>query len=233
MAQLDNLQPTEICPVSTRTKTPLVLIASGSRSPTRVCISRLIRWSHWLTHAVTFVNITDPYADDPLDPALTSPDASLAAPLQANWAPEVPYRGGSSQVTAHGLEALSAAASRDRASFPHPQASHLDMATTAISYMTQNLHNAPSFPISTRRPTQLSHSPTTSMSSINNINFLLNPQGSLSPPIDPCLRNPPEVRDASIPAPSILAEPRVEQPVESDQEVAYLLRHFAEAPGSW
>jgi len=186
-----------------------------------------------LTQAVTFVNVTDPYAEDPLDPALTSPDASVAAPLQADWAPEATYRSGSNQFTAHGLEALSAAASRDRASFPHSQPSHHDMATTAISYMTQNLHNAPSFPISTHRPTQLSHSPTMSMSSINNINFLLNPQGSLSPPIDPCLRNPPELRDASNSAPAVRTDSRVEQPVESDQEVAYLLRHFAEAPGSW
>lgn len=76
-------------------------------------------------------------------------------------------------------------------------------------------------------------SPTTSINSTNNINFLLNPQNSLSPPIDPSLQNPPEHRDNTLTTTSFLSEPRAEQPVESDQEVAYLLRHFAEAPGSW
>lgn len=191
-------------------------------------------WRHLLTQTVTFVDVTDPYAEEALDPALTSPDTSISAPpTRADWGLDAAYRSRSNQVAAHGLEALSAAASRDRGSFPQTQPSHHDMASTAISYMAQNLHNSPSSPISTRRHVHLSHSPTTSINSTNNINFLLNPQGSLSPPIDPTLRNPPEQREISLSATAFRSESRVEQPVESDQEVAYLLRHFAEAPGSW
>ena len=75
-------------------------------------------------------------------------------------------------------------------------------------------------------------SSTTSINSTNNINFLLNPHSSLSPPIDPSLRNPPEQKDTRFTATPSRSEAKAEQPVESDQEVACLLRHFADAPGS-
>ena len=183
---------------------------------------------------VTFVDVTDPYAGDPLDdPPLTPPDTSISVPLRADCGPDATYRSRSSEVAAHGLEALSAAASRDTDAFLHSQASHHEMASTAISYMAQNLHQSPGSQSSARRYMQMANSPTTSVNLTNNINFLLNPQGSRSPPIDPSLRNPPEQREHSFTATALRPESRVEQPVESDQEVAYLLRHFAEAPGSW
>jgi hypothetical protein len=185
------------------------------------------------TGTVTFVDVTDPYADDPLDPALNSNDASVPTPLRADWGPEATYRTRSSEVAAHGLEALSAAASRDRGSFTQPSSSHHDMASTAISYMSQSLYHSPTSPATSRRNMHMSASPTASMNSTNNINFLLNPQNSLSPPIDPSLQNPPDHRETPYPATNLRSETRHEQPIESDQEVAYLLRHFAEAPGSW
>ncbi len=157
----------------------------------------------------------------------------MSAPLRADWAPSATYRSRSGEFAAHGLEALSAAASRDRGSFQQPQPSHHDMASTAISYMTQNLHHSPSSPISTRRHMHMSTSPAASIDSTANINFLLNPQSSLSPPIDPNLQNPAEQRQSSLSMSALRPESSAEQPVESDQEVAYLLRHFAEAPGSW
>jgi hypothetical protein len=187
-----------------------------------------------LTMSVTFVNVTDPYTEDPVDPDLSSPDIMMSAPpLRADWGPDATYRSRSSEVAAHGLEALSAAASRDRSSFQQSQPSHHDMASNAISYMTQNLHHSPSSPTSIRRHMHLSSSPTNSVNSSNNINFLLNPQSSLSPPIDPNLQNSLEQRENPFSNSSFRAESRTEHPVESDQEVAYLLRHFAEAPGSW
>lgn len=182
-----------------------------------------------LTQTVTFVDVTDPYAEDRSEPSFTSSDTSVSAPSRTEWAPGVNYRSRPSEIAAHGLEALSVAASRDRSSFPQPQISHHDMASTAISYMAQNLQNLPSASVSARRNMHTSHSPTTSISSNNNINFLLNPQGSRSPPIDPSLRNATDHQENS-PSIGFRSEARVEQPAESDQEVAYLLRHFAEAP---
>jgi Fungal Zn(2)-Cys(6) binuclear cluster domain len=186
-----------------------------------------------LTPLVTFVDVSDPYAEDPVDPALSSPDPSSSAPLRADWGPDATYRSRPSEVATHGLEALSAAASRDTGSFARSQPSHHDMASTAISYMSQTLHHSPSSPISTRRHMHVPNSSTASINSNNNINFLLNPHSSLSPPIDPSLQNPPEQRDSRLAAATFRPEAKAEQPVESDQEVAYLLRHFAEAPGSW
>jgi Fungal Zn(2)-Cys(6) binuclear cluster domain len=191
------------------------------------------RLNHLLNDPVTFVDVTNPYAEDVLDPALTSAEALTSTPLRADWGPDPTYRSRSNEVAAHGLEALSVAASRDRGSFRQSQPSHHDMASTAISYMAQNLHHSPSSPTSTRRQIHLSSSPTASINSTNNINFLLNPQNSLSPPIDPNLQNASDQRENSSPAIAVRQDSRLEQPVESDQEVAFLLRHFAETPGSW
>lgn len=143
------------------------------------------------------------------------------------------YRSRNYGAPAHGLDALSAAASRDRGSFQPPQPSHHDMASTAMSYMAQNLHHPPNSPSSIRRHMHMPNSPTVSISSTNNINFLLNPQSSLSPPIDPNLQNAPEQGENSLTGTALRSEVKTEQPLESDQEVASLLRHFAETPGSW
>ncbi len=183
-----------------------------------------------LTQTVTFVEVTEPYAEDPLEPPFNSPDASVSVVSQTEWGPGVSYRSRPNEIAAHGLEALSVAASRDRNSLAQPQISHHDMASTAITYMAQNLQKSTGAPGSTRQHMHTSHSPTTSISSNNNISFLLNPQGSRSPPIDPSLRNAPDHQENS-PSTVIRPQARIEQPAESDQEVAYLLRHFAEAPG--
>ncbi len=226
-------QLTETCLVFIPIRIPSAQIASGSRSRRKVSPSD-VKLYIVLTQSVTFVDVTDPYAEDPVEPTLSSPGASRSAPSRADWGPDASYRSRNSDIAAHGLEALSAAASTDRASFAHPQPSHHDLASTAISYMSQTLHHSSSSPPSTRRQMHL-HMPsssTTSINSTNHINFLLNPHSSLSPPIDPSLRNPPEQGDIRFTGNTSRSEAKAEQPVDPDQGVAYLLRHFADAPGS-
>lgn len=221
----------EICLDFIPTKIPSVLTASGWRFPRKVWHYNPSQ-SQSLTVSVTFVDVTDPYAADPLDPVLST-DAARSGHVRADFGPDAIYQSRSNEAAAHGLEALSAAASRDRGSFPHPQPSHHDMASTAISYMAQNLHHSESSPHPTRRHLHMTNAPSNPTNSTNNINFLLNPHNSLSPPIDPSLQNSSLQRDGLLSTAVLRSDPRTEQPAESDQEVAYLLRHFADAPGSW
>jgi hypothetical protein len=206
-------------------------IASGLRSLRKVWQDKPSQ-GQALTVSVTFVDVTDPYAADPLDPVLST-DAAGSGHTRADFGPNATYQSRSNETATHGLEALSAAASRDRGSFPVSQPSHHHMASTAISYMAQNLHHSESSPRSTRRTLNMHSPPSNSTNSTNNINFLLNPQNSLSPPIDPSLQSSSVQKDGSLSVAALRADPRTEQSAESDQEVAYLLHHFADAPGSW
>ncbi|KAJ6130177.1 transcriptional regulator family: Fungal Specific TF [Penicillium capsulatum] len=108
-----------------------------------------------------------------------------------------------SDADSHGLEALSAVAAHDRG-MPPPTSPSISLSASSNN---------------------------------TNINFLLNPSHSMSPPVDPIVQTP-EQRSASLPTrPAIsrqsTAENRVNDHAETDFEVAFLLRHYAEGPGLW
>ncbi|OJJ47037.1 hypothetical protein ASPZODRAFT_15721 [Penicilliopsis zonata CBS 506.65] len=75
----------------------------------------------------------------------------------------------------------------------------------------------------------------------NNINFLLNPTQSLSPSIDPSIqitgehrRNPSYTPRSITPrGTAIVSGYRLDPDPETHREIAFLLRHFSEAPGLW
>lgn len=187
---------------------------------------------------VVFVDNSDPYNDD-LEATLQESEAAiLAANAQSqNWIGNSDIRDGEVQ----GLEALSTAADHDRFSFPslsdqtHPSMSD-SSPFTAISPPTSSGPSpgrTRSIPPHASPPVSISSNPTSNHN--NNINFLLNPSHSLSPPIDPSIQQP--ARSSSISARSDASRPPAESitgvAAESDHEVAFLLRHYAEAPGLW
>ena len=143
-------------------------------------------------------------------------------------------------MAAHGLEALSAAASQDQYSFMNSSSAPDSQLLAEVAQFNaqQDAHLQQQVsPTASRHPMLPPHSPSASVNSTNNnINFLLNPQSSMSPVIDPSLESPIMNRDSfstSSPVMSTKSRERTERTAESDHEVAFLLRHFAEAPGSW
>ena len=134
----------------------------------------------------------------------------------------------SAQLHSHGLEALSAAAL-----YAPPEANMIaqpmslnrsQFHTTFESASPNNEHGPPAMP-----------SPNT-LSSSNNLNFLLNPSDAMDSPIDPSLMSTqaiPIPQSPSGPATANAQRPRAEGEAESEHKVAYLLRHFSESPGKW
>ncbi|KAI9372931.1 hypothetical protein BJX61DRAFT_505132 [Aspergillus egyptiacus] len=179
---------------------------------------------------VIFVDNSDPYAED-LEAALSETEAAiLAANSQSvGWeGPPIPQAG---RADVHGLEALSTIATHDRLSYP-PLAVDQQSASTAES-VTTPFSNIPTPVSGPHHPNQIPRSipaqisPSISIHSDNgnntNINFLLNPSHPISPSVDPILHHSPDSRASSL----------GEAPVETDYEVAFLLRHFSEVPGPW
>lgn len=173
---------------------------------------------------VIFVDNSDPYATD-LESSLAESNAlALAQSRNQRWGSD----SRTSDADSHGMDSLSAVASQDR--FPYSPHSLPD----SMSYPSPVRSRASAMPPPT--------SPPLSMSSHNNtnINFLLNPANSLSPPVDP-IAHPTGQRSASLPSrPAIVAAQRsVEEKVridghaETDFEIAFLMRHYSEGPGLW
>jgi hypothetical protein len=199
-----------------------------------------------MTHAVVFVDNSDPYAEDLEASLLTSESAAPHGDEEWN---HNDYRAEPMDVDVHGLAALSAAATQNhRYSFHHPP-SPLDRADAAsdnddASFMHPELPTSAG-PI--HSPTEMRSamphptSPSASITAANsNINFLLNPSNSTSPSIDPGI-SPSGARRressyTSLSAASRTAgavDLRAEEKVETDHEIAFLLRHFAEVVGYW
>lgn len=147
---------------------------------------------------------------------------------QDQWTMDHQLQDQSAQLHSHGLEALSAAALyappeanmiAQRISMNRP---HFDSPFESSS--PNNEHGPPAIP-----------SPNT-VSSSNNLNFLLNPPDAMDSPIDPSLMSTPGI---AIPPPSdgtaveTTHKPRAEGDAGSEHKVAYLLRHFSESPGKW
>lgn len=127
------------------------------------------------------------------------------------------------------LEALSAVATHDR--FPY-------------SPMDHSLSDSTSYPSPNQRRSAIRPaSPSISLSSTSNntnINFLLNPSHSMSPPIDPSIQlsdrstalpSRPAVSKRSMSQMSISHMP--DDNAETDFETAFFLRHYSEGPGLW
>lgn len=143
-------------------------------------------------------------------------------------------------VQTHGLEALSAAATGDpyglqqhqqHQTVPVNPSVHTNVAFTQ-SELQHSIGSVPSpnqMRISMAPPT----SPSLSVTSNNNINFLLNPPASSLSPIDPNLHSSAGPRNSPFHSRSVVSQTRTDVNVETDREVAFLLRHFSESPGQW
>ncbi|KAH8423628.1 Zn(II)2Cys6 transcription factor domain-containing protein [Aspergillus melleus] len=197
---------------------------------------------------VIFVDNSDPYADD-LEAALGESEAAiLAANSQTrHWNSHHPSP---SDGESHGLETLSTAAVHDRLSYPsfsvEPQQAlaATDGGSAFNTVSTTSISSGPS-PNPPRSAIPPLASPPISIASSNtntnnNINFLLNPSSqSHSPPVDPTIQHASERRSSSLTARSLVSrggkpvEQRSDMPVETEHEIAFLLRNFSEAPGLW
>jgi hypothetical protein len=196
---------------------------------------------------VVFVDNSDPYAED-LGASLVASDPAMAEPHGDDEWNLTGYRTESMDVELHGLAALSAAATQNHQfSFHHPPlpVDHAD--TPADNHDASFIH--PELPASAgpiHSPTDLRPtmppptSPAASITSSNtNINFLLNPSTSISPSIDPGLspsvggRRESSYTSLTSRAAAAVVDLRSEEKVETDREIAFLLRHFAEVVGYW
>lgn len=203
---------------------------------------------------VVFVDNSDPYVDD-LEALHESEAAVLAANANSqnndwNGAQSSGVRVASVDGETQGLETLSTAATHDRFSYSslgvgNHQHHQQPVSTDSVSPFNPNVEISPSVsPGPSPRSKLLPQaSPPVSISSSNtahnnnNINFLLNPSNSLSPPVDPNLQQSTGRRSSSLTArPGVSRSPTESRPnvqAETDFEIAYLLRHYAEAPGLW
>ena len=147
---------------------------------------------------------------------------------QEQWNMDHHIQDQAGQLHSHGLEALSAAAL-----YAPPEANMIPQSISMNrrhfespfeSLSPENEHGHPSIP-----------SPNT-VSSNNNLNFLLNPAGAMDSPIDPSLMSTPAIAVHPSSSGTATGNPqktRGEGEAESEQKVAYLLRHFSESPNKW
>ncbi|KAJ9191188.1 transcriptional regulator family: Fungal Specific TF [Paecilomyces variotii] len=188
---------------------------------------------------VIFVDNSDPYAED-LEATLGASESAVANTPHSDWNISPGIRAPGEGET-RGLQALSAAASHDHYPF-HPP---IDQSMQPDNVSFHNVEITPSAP-SMHSPGNIrsaippsAASPSVSISSSNNnINFLLNPSSSLSPNIDPTLHAPVDRRESSYTSMSLAsrvaaADLRPDVQVETEHEIAFLLRHFSESPGLW
>ncbi|THD00363.1 hypothetical protein EYZ11_000090 [Aspergillus tanneri] len=194
---------------------------------------------------VIFVDNSDPYADE-LEAALGESEAAILAANSQSQNLNAP-RISSAEEEARGLGALSTAAVHDRLSYPSLSVERQQaLATTDTGFNTvptTSIASRPSpnlprgaIPSLTSPPLSINSS---NNNTNNNINFLLNPSQSLSPPVDPTIQQESERRSSSLTTRSSVArgaktvDQRPDTPVETEHEIAFLLRNFSEAPGLW
>ncbi|KAJ5833228.1 transcriptional regulator family: Fungal Specific TF [Penicillium riverlandense] len=181
--------------------------------------------SVWLSipKDVIFVDNSDPYADD-LEASLAEPGQS-----QRRWG-SVTTDSRPSDAETHGLEALSAAVASHDHRFPYSPLDHHSVSADSPSYHSPNQTRAMPPPASPSISLP-SNSSTTNHNSNSNLNFLLNPSHSMSPPIDPSIA---DRASSTLPSrPAATSRGIAENAGESDFEVAFLLRHYSEVPGLW
>ena len=179
---------------------------------------------------VTFYNTSNPYTDPgtpDLESIMSAQQQSPYQQRQDQWNMDHQLQDQSTSLHSHGLEALSAAAL-----YAPPEA---NMIPQSISINRRHFDS----PFESASPNnEHDHTPLPSpntVSSGNNLNLLLNPPDSISP-IDPNLMSTPTI-PISPQSSEIVVEnaqkPRADGEAESEQKVAYLLRHFSESPGKW
>lgn len=168
--------------------------------------------------------------------------SSEIRPHRDDWRPEHDYRT-SNDTEPHGLAALSTVATQneyiftgspavDRSGAPTDDVlfSHSDIPTSAASVPPSG------GPQGTMA--QSPHSSSLPPSNNHNIDFLLNPSSSISPPVNSRLQDSQERRGSPfVPVPisshTSARESQMNENVELDHEVAFLLRHYSEGPGYW
>ena len=207
---------------------------------------RNLQWGYiTLTkETVTFVNNFDPYAE-PLSPELEgitpSPHPIILDRAQdLVWGRPDQLQRSAEGIAAHGLEALSAAATGNH--YTHLQQGippRHDVAQPSITYPASDFHHAcrPSSPERDNMPPPMSP-PISMTSSNNNLDFILNPSSTISPTIDRNLQPHFEHREAFFSSRTpvskqLLPEVQLESGIEMEHEIAFLLRHFSESPGHW
>ena len=173
---------------------------------------------------------------------MTSPDTPLSNQRNSVWNTNGTYQTSSIDAQRHGLEALSAAATGNSYQLQPTLSVPVDptMGQSNVPFNQPEISTSlasiasPNHARNTMPPPV---SPSASISSSNNnINFLLNP--SMSPPVDPNLQSPADRRESPFAATSLASrgpssDPRPDINVETGHEIAFLLRHFSEAPGQW
>lgn len=207
-----------------------------------------------------FVDNSDPYADD-LEATLHESEAAmLAENAQDNiWdhSQHSDVRAASiGEEAQRGLEALSTAASHNSFSYPsldagrshHQRQNPASIPADSVSSFDHSVELSPPVssgpsPSQARSTLPPQASPPVSIASSstnhhnNTINFLLNPSHSLSPSVDANIQQPAAPRRSSLTArsnaPRAQTESRPTVQAETDHEIAFLLRHYAEAPGQW
>ena len=145
------------------------------------------------------------------------------------WGPE--HRLKSPAMDFHRLEALSTAAL-----YNTPENSD----SARVSSTTGQDFRSSTQPITPNRdvlgPPISPPSPVTAAN--NNLSFLLNPASHMSPAIDPRLQGPftptrQALHNTVASSPSVAQPSRPELAVETEHEIAFLLRYFSETPGQW
>ena len=186
---------------------------------------------------LTFYNTMDPYSDEAGSPVLEGRPSSPShtphlSAQQRQWIAQQASRR-PLELNSHGLEALSAAA------LGSPVQG--DMIGHSNPLFLQA--NPPGSNIDSSSPHLMSFPPT--VSSNNDINYILNAPSSSDSPIDPTLVSEnvystvEQVHDSTPDRNRPLVQSRqgkrgdVKDRYESDHKVAYLLRHFSESPGQW
>ncbi|KAL9132153.1 MAG: hypothetical protein Q9217_000087 [Psora testacea] len=175
-----------------------------------------------------FYNTMDPYNDDPGTPSVDAQTSSLDQPVylhaeEDQWmAQDRSHQ--QSDINAHGLEALSAAAL-----YSPQQASILTRSAPPHTHADTFHSETPKEP--EPEPAHLI-SPSTAAAS-NDLNYILNPALADSP-IDPSLMLSAGQLNTAL-AQNMDNGPRQElgDGVESEHKVAYLLRHFSDSPRQW
>lgn len=189
---------------------------------------------------------TNPHAEE-LETAILASDPSNHEAIANEWN----HRNSMSTPndTALGLNALSTAAAAQQSYFlqhssvASPETPGLRHATTSsdlrIPSTPKTLHSPIKAINALLPPTSPPLSITSSSNNNNNINFLLNPSNSGSPSVDSRLstsigrRESSSYHSTTARHRSALSNARLDAKVETDHEVAFLLRHFAENPGYW
>ena len=189
--------------------------------------------SIWLSNAVTFVHVSDPFAETSspeLDGKGPTPGQSPYVQQQHDWEAEDGFPDLSSGLSPLGLEALSAAAlytPQGVNAIPRPEpftdginSSVVEPATPGVDITTVTISPIPLM---------------TAASS--NKSFILNHTSAGSPSIDSSLQSsqptqsPHYVRSTS--SQNDTSEPQSEIHISTESELMLLLRHFSEMPGQW